>query len=90
MLVKSRATRWIAHSTALPLYYLVHRVKSKGRIGWRGAKNLFYDYFASPQVAFLSRTVIEEWATANGMRLVRYDANPTQNVHCFLFRKESR
>ncbi|MGA7785754.1 MAG: methyltransferase domain-containing protein [Candidatus Acidiferrales bacterium] len=90
MLVKSRGTRLIAHSTALPLYYLVHRVKSKGRIGWRGAKNLFYDYFASPQVAFLSRAVIEEWAASNGMRLVRYDANPKQNVHCFLFRKESR
>jgi SAM-dependent methyltransferase len=90
VLVKSRGTRWIAHSTALPLYYLVHRVKSKGRIGWRGAKNLFYDYFASPQVAFLSRVVIEEWAASNGMYLVRYDGNPTQNVHCFLFRKENR
>jgi SAM-dependent methyltransferase len=86
-LVKSSSTRWLAHSTALPLYYLVHEVKSKGRISWRGAKNLFYDYFASPQVAFLSRQMIEGWASRYGMSLVRYDANPKQNVHCFLFRK---
>ena len=89
-LVKSRGTRWLAHGTALPLYYLVHKVKSKGRIGWQGTKNLFYDYFASPQVAFLSRTAIEDWASQNGMALTRYDANPKQNVHCFLFRKERR
>jgi SAM-dependent methyltransferase len=88
-LVKSSGTRWLAHATALPLYYMVHRVKSNGRITWQGAKNLFYDYFASPQVAFLSRKVIEEWASLNGMALLRYDANPNQNVHCFLFRKGS-
>jgi SAM-dependent methyltransferase len=86
-LVQSPATRWMAHSTALPLYYLAHKVKSKSKISWRGAKNLFYDYFASPQVAFLSRKVIEEWAASNGMSLLRYDANPQQNVHCFLFSK---
>jgi SAM-dependent methyltransferase len=86
-LVKSPGTRWLAHSTALPLYYFVHKVKSRQRISWRGAKNLFYDYFASPQVVFLSREVIEEWASTNGMCLSRYDANPKQNVHCFLFHK---
>ncbi len=86
-LVQSRGTRWLAHSTALPLYYFVHKIKSKGRISWQGAKNLFYDYFASPQVAFLSRKVIEDWASSNGMWLSRYDGNPRQNVHCFLFRK---
>lgn len=87
-LVKSRATRWLAHSTALPLYYLAHRMKSGGRITWRGARNLFYDYFASPQVAFLSREVVEALGISHGMKLLRYDANPEQNVHCFLFQKQ--
>ena len=86
-LVKSSATRWIAHGTALPLYYLVHLWKSGGKITWQGARNLFYDYFASPTVAFLSRKTIEDWGAAQGMKLLRYDGNPEQNVHCFLFEK---
>lgn len=87
LLVRSPATRWIAHSTLLPLYYFVHRMKSNGRITWRGARNLFYDYFASPEVAFLSREAIEGLGAAQGMKLLRYDANPNQNVHCFVFQK---
>jgi SAM-dependent methyltransferase len=86
-LVRSRATRWIAHASALPLYYLAHRWKSNGNITWVGARNLFYDYFASPTVAFLSRKTIEEWAVTQGMKLLRYDANVSQNVHCFLLQK---
>jgi len=86
-LVKHRATRWLAHVTALPLYYLAHLWKSGGKITWRGARNLFYDYFASPIVAFISRKTIEEWGVAQKMKLLRYDGNPTQNVHCFLFQK---
>jgi SAM-dependent methyltransferase len=85
--VKCPATRWIAHSTALPLYYLAHRLKSGGNIRWVGARNLFYDYFVSPKVAFLSRKTIEEWAVAQRVKLLRYDANFAQNVHCFLFQK---
>jgi len=88
-LVKTRATRWFVHATALPLYYGVHRLKSGGRINWRSARNLFYDYFASPQVAFLSREAVEEFGRANSMKLTRYDANPRQNVHCFLFQKDA-
>lgn len=86
-LVKHPATRWIAHSTALALYYLAHWLKSGGNITWIGARNLFYDYFMSPTVEFLPRTTIEDWGSAQGMKLLRYDSNPTQNVHCFLFEK---
>jgi SAM-dependent methyltransferase len=86
-LVKHSATRWIAHSTALPLYYLAHRMKSSDKITWRGARNLFYDYFASPIVAFLPRKTVEQWGEAQGMKLLRYEGNPSQNVHCFLFHK---
>jgi SAM-dependent methyltransferase len=87
VLVKNPATRWIAHATALPLYFLAHRWKSGSKITWRGGRNLFYDYFASPTVAFLSRKTIENWAAAQGMKSLRYDANPQQNVHCFLLQK---
>jgi SAM-dependent methyltransferase len=86
-LVKHSATRWVAHGTALPLYYLAHFWKSGGKITWRGARNLFYDYFASPTVAFLSRETVEGWGVAHGMKLLRYEGNPAQNVHCFLFQK---
>jgi SAM-dependent methyltransferase len=85
-LVKYPATRWLAHATALPLYYLAHRWKSGGKITWHGARNLFYDYFASPLVAFLPRKTIEEWGAVEGMKLLRYEGNPAQNVHCFCFR----
>ena len=87
-LVKHPATRWIAHSTALPLYFSAHWVKSGGKVTWRGARNLFYDYFMSPTVEFLSRSTIEDWGAAQGMKLLRYEGNPTQNVHCFLFQKQ--
>ena len=87
VLVKHPATRWIAHSTALPVYYLAHRIKSGGKVTWRGARNLFYDYFMSPTVEFLSRETVEKWGAEQGMSLLRYEGNPTQNVHCFLFQK---
>jgi SAM-dependent methyltransferase len=87
LLLKSSATQWIAHATVLPLYYLAHRLKSKGKVTWQGARNLFYDYFVSPHVAFLSRGDIEALGAAHNMELMRYDGNPNQNVHCFEFRK---
>jgi SAM-dependent methyltransferase len=87
-LVKHPATRWIAHSTALPVYFSAHWLKSSGKVTWRGARNLFYDYFMSPTVEFLSRNTIEDWGSVQGMKLLRYEGNPTQNVHCFLFEKQ--
>jgi SAM-dependent methyltransferase len=88
LLLKSGATRWIAHATVLPLYYAAHKLKSNRRVTWLGAKNLFYDYFASPCVAFLSRKDVEALGVTHGMELLRYDENPQQNVHCFEFRKK--
>jgi SAM-dependent methyltransferase len=88
LLLKSDATKWIAHSTFLPLYYLAHKLKSKNNVTWQGAKNLFYDYFASPHVAFLSRQDVEALGAAHGMELLRYDKNTAQNVHCFEFKKK--
>lgn len=64
-------------------YFLVHFVRSRGRRTWSGAKNLFYDYFVTPQVAFLPRTLVEEWCRREGMSVERYDENQGANVHSF-------
>lgn len=69
-------------------YYAIHFVRSKGRRTWSGARNLFYDYFVTPQVAFLPRRTIAEWCEKQQARIVRYDENRGQNVHCFLVEKE--
>jgi SAM-dependent methyltransferase len=85
--LRFRATRWLVHSTALPLYAFAHRLKSGGKVKREAARNLFYDYFVSPEVAFLPRRTIEQYAAEETMQLVSYDANPKQNVHCFVLRK---
>jgi len=83
-------SRFLVHGVALPLYYAVHLLKTRGRITWRGATNLFYDYFASPHVAFLSRATIEEWCRNNEMRVLTYDLNWRRNVHSFVLQKVER
>jgi SAM-dependent methyltransferase len=69
-------------------YFLVHFVRSKGRRTWAGAQNLFYDYFITPRVAFLSRTTIESWGEKRGMRVTQYDENRAANVHSFRLVKD--
>jgi SAM-dependent methyltransferase len=64
-------------------YFLVHFVRSKGRRTWSGTKNLFYDYFVTPRVAFLPRTLVEEWCRREQMSVERYAENPGANVHSF-------
>ena len=64
-------------------YFLVHYVRSKGRRTWAGAQNLFYDYFITPRVTFLSRDTVEGWCTKYGVGLARYDENRAANVHSF-------
>jgi SAM-dependent methyltransferase len=70
-------------------YFLVHAVRTRGRRTWRGAKNLFYDYFVSPHVAFLSRDLVEQWCRRYGARIVSYHENPGLNVHSFSLARES-
>ncbi len=69
-------------------YYLFHFVRSKGKRTWSGARNLFYDYFVTPRVAFLPRQVVEEWCVQQQARIVQYDENRGQNVHSFVVEKE--
>ena len=41
---------WLLNATLLPVYYLAHLVKSRGKRSWRGAKNFLYDYIVTPQI----------------------------------------
>lgn len=88
--LKRGATRPLVYLLALAPYYAAHAVKSSGRRSWSGAKMLFYDYFASPRVEFLSRETVEQWAAEAGLELAEYRTNPGSNVHSFMFRKTER
>jgi SAM-dependent methyltransferase len=85
----------LCHRFAKPLvvvfaqvpYFLVHFIRSRGKRTWAGARNLFYDYFATPRVAFLPREIIEDWCTKRGVQIFRYDENGGSNVHSFLLKK---
>lgn len=69
-------------------YFLVHFLRSKGKRTWAGTRNLFYDYFVTPQVAFLPRPLVEEWCRREGALVLHYEENRGQNVHSFLLKKE--
>jgi len=88
-LLKHWAGKALVHASLVPLYYLVHLVRSRGKRSWSGAKNLFYDYFVTPRVEFLSRDDLEQWSERCGVDIVDYDPNPGLNVHSFLLRKPS-
>jgi hypothetical protein len=72
--------------TLIPLYYLVHLAKSRGRRGWAGAKSFFYDYIITPQATFYTREEITAWGDALDLDLTKYDPS-LGNVHVFVFRK---
>jgi ubiquinone/menaquinone biosynthesis C-methylase UbiE len=89
-LLKNPAGKTLVHASLLPLYYAAHLMKSRGRRSWRGARNLFYDYFVTPRVEFLSRGDLERWTEKCGAEVVDYNPNPGMNVHSFLIRKRAR
>jgi ubiquinone/menaquinone biosynthesis C-methylase UbiE len=78
--------RALVQSTALPLYYLAHLAKSRGRRTWRGARNFFYDYIITPRATFHTREEVEGWGRATGLELVDYEEK-VGNTHAFVFRK---
>ncbi len=69
-------------------YFLVHFLRSNGKRTWAGTRNLFYDYFVTPQVAFLARPLVEGWCAQEGARILNYEENRGQNVHSFLLQKD--
>jgi ubiquinone/menaquinone biosynthesis C-methylase UbiE len=87
-LVKHGTGKLLVDATLLPIYYSAHLVKSRGKRSWHGAKNLFYDYFVTPTVEFLSRHELQQWSEKCGMEIVDYNPNPGLNVHSFIFRRD--
>ena len=86
---KRALSRALMFASIVPLYWLVHLMKSRGKRTWQGAVHFFYDYFITPRASFHSYEEVCSWASEQGMRLVEYD--PTLgNVHVFIFRKEPR
>ncbi len=83
---KRRLGKFVIHTTALPLYYVVHLLKSRGKRSWQGAKNFFYDYFITPRATFHTYEEVCEWSRNAAMQLVAYEQN-VGNVHAFVFRR---
>lgn len=80
--------RAVVYMTLLPVYYVAHLVKSRGKRTWKGAKNFFYDYLITPQATFHTREEIEAWGKQTGLELLEYDEN-VGNVHAFVFAKKT-
>lgn len=78
--------RSLLRITILPVYYLAHLVKSRGKRTWYGARNFFYDYIITPRATFHCREEVEAWAADLGLQLTHYTPGPG-NVHSFCFRK---
>lgn len=85
--LKQRFTRLSVNLFAFIPYYLIHLVRSGGKRSLNGVQNLFYDYFASPVMSFISREAIERWCRGFGLDLLQYSSNPTSNVHSFVLRR---
>jgi glycosyltransferase involved in cell wall biosynthesis/ubiquinone/menaquinone biosynthesis C-methylase UbiE len=85
-LERSAAGRWALSMTLIPLYYLAHLAKSRGRRTWEGAKNFFYDYIITPQATFYTREEVMGWGEELGLDLIRHDPW-LGNVHVFVFGK---
>jgi SAM-dependent methyltransferase len=86
--LRRRWTRPLITILAQTPYFLIHFLRSKGRRTWSGARNLFFDYFVTPRVAFLPRAVVEDWCAKLGTRVALYDENRGGNVHSFCIVKE--
>jgi ubiquinone/menaquinone biosynthesis C-methylase UbiE len=88
-LERRRIGRMLIFATMIPLYWLAHLVKSRGRRTWRGAVNFFYDYFVTPRATFHTYEEVLDWANEEGLKLINYDPS-LGNVHAFVFRKGER
>jgi SAM-dependent methyltransferase len=82
-----RGWRQLVHVFVVPLYWMARTFKTKRASSLQGVRNLFYDYIARPIIEFIPRDEVERWAGASGVRIVDYDPNPTENVHCFIMTK---
>ena len=79
--------RKLLFATLVPLYWIVHLIKSRGTRSWRGGVNFFYDYIITPRASFHTYEEILRWATEERLELIEYEPR-FGNVHIFVFRKE--
>jgi ubiquinone/menaquinone biosynthesis C-methylase UbiE len=85
-LERSFSGRALLSMTLIPLYYVVHLIKSRGKRTWQGAQNFFYDYIITPQATFYTREEVTRWGSQLGIELIRYEPS-LGNVHVFIYRK---
>ncbi len=69
-------------------YFLIHSLRSRGKRTWAGARNLFFDYFVTPRVVFLSHEIIGQWCKEQRIRVSKYAENRGSNVHSFRLVKD--
>ena len=81
------ASRWLITGVALPVYYLVHLIKSRGRRSYAGARSFFYDYIITPQASFHSSDEIHRWVSAAGAKVIDYVPRVGNTVHAFTIAK---
>ena len=78
--------RALVHATLVPVYYLVHLVKSGGKRTWRGARHFFYDYFITPRAPSIPGTRSRTGAGPLGCPCSN-TIRTLGNVHAFILRK---
>lgn len=88
--MRSRMGRLSLDITLVPAYYLLHKIRSRGKRTYSRCRRLFYGYFGTPIIRFHSYDeVVGHWFRAGGMSLVEYDPDGGGGVHCFLARKQT-
>lgn len=85
-LEKRSVGRIFIQGAMIPVYWLVHLIKSRGKRTWQGAVNFFYDYFITPRASFHTYEEVCNWANREGLELVEYDPS-LGNVHVFVLHK---
>lgn len=86
LIEKSFIGKYIINLTLIPLYYLVHFIKSGGTRKFQGAKNFFYDYIITPKASFISKKEILTWSGKVNLKLVDY-ISKYGNTQIFIFEK---
>ena len=88
MIEKKKFGKFLLNITFIPFYYLVHKIRpGSNNISYKGAKNLFYDYFISPIVFFKTKKEILNWASYMDLKLIDY-IKKLKNSHVFYFVKK--
>lgn len=85
-LERNKIGKLIIHKTFIPFYYIVHKLRNQNNITYKGARNLFYDYFITPIVFFKTKKEIIKWSLRYNLQLLKYISR-YKNSHIFYFIK---